>query len=166
MLNWFYLCVCIHACLCMCFLRSSHSLWGESVHQVLSEGSGRNWKADGPWANGSSAYIIRLVYGHGLDLLSTGGDHWSSPTAGCQAGAFNPVWRVCCSHIKTRHILEPYISISGKVVSICQGKVSSLSYIVSKNADEHYWSKVWTHFINFRYDCFTHFRIIVKSPKP
>lgn len=118
------MCVCIHACLCMCFLRSSHSLWGESVHQVLSEGSGRNWKADGPWANGSSAHIIRMVYGHGLDLLSSGGDHWSSPTAGCQAGAFNPVWRVCRSHIETHYLLEPYMSISGKVVSICQGKVS------------------------------------------
>lgn len=100
MLNWFCLCGCIHACLCMCFLRSSHSLWGELVHQVLSEGSGRDWKADGPRANGSSVHIIRLVYGHGLDLLSSGGDHWPSSTAGCQAGAFNSVWRVCRSHIE------------------------------------------------------------------
>ncbi len=80
-------------------------------------------------------HIIRLVYGHGLDLLSSGGDHWSSPTAGCQAGAFNPVWRVCHPHIETHHLLE--MSISGKVVSICQGKVSSLSYIVRKTADVH-----------------------------
>lgn len=91
MFNWSCLCGWIDACLCMCFVRSSDSLWGEFVHQVLSEGTGRDRAANGQRTDGSGAHILRLVNGNGLDLLSFRGDDWPSAAAGCQAGAFNPI---------------------------------------------------------------------------
>lgn len=76
---------------CACVVRSSDSLWSELVHQVLSEGSGRDRAADGQRTDGSGAHVLWLVNGNGLDLLSVGGDDWPPAAAGCQAGAFNPV---------------------------------------------------------------------------
>lgn len=112
-LNWHWLCGCIHACLRMCILRSSDSLWGEPVHQVLSEGSGRDGKARGAWADGAGTHVVRLVCGHGLAVLRFGGRNRSSPTAGGQVGTSEPVRRLCGTHIKVRPCSSPCLKCGG-----------------------------------------------------
>lgn len=103
----------------MCILRSSDSLWGEPVHQVLSEGSGRDRKAHGAWTDGTGTHIVRLVYGHGMALLCLGGSNRPSPTGGGQVGTSEPVWRFCGTHIEVLTCSSPCLNFKELFVAKC-----------------------------------------------